>query len=131
MHARRVAALAACFVLGLVVTTAAPTPAAAQSGKKGVPKAPPRLHVYKVQIRHPGWKVAGRFPTALSAKVAAAQLRRVGWHTQVRNYRGAHITRVKMPRWKTRAVVANRLSAEVVAHHARATGFQARVIRIQ
>ena len=124
---------AAVAVAALFSGGAPPLDSLAQAQSKAAKKPSKKkaaTHVFKVQARHPKWRV---IPAASkpAAHAVARALKRQGWKAQVKARAGRAFVRAKMTRWHTRGVVTNRPSANRLARVLRAQHFQSRVIQVK
>lgn len=116
------------------------TPGKPKPPAGGKPKAPPAAskyghrHVWRVQIRHPGWKTFAKANANTSdGRTIIARtttvLRANGWQTRVKN-NSKNIVHVqgRMPAWRMRAVTLHHRIAEGMARVLRAQGFRVRII---
>jgi hypothetical protein len=115
------------LVLAGCLTAFAHAPPVSAAPQRPVPHH--HYHVYKVQIRHPNWHNFGITPTHGAAVAQANALRRAGWHTQIKHFRGTtHVVRGRMTRWHTVSTSASPAVANGVMRNAMARGFQSRVL---
>jgi hypothetical protein len=121
--------LGVSLVFAGCLTAFAPVAPAEAAPPRPPASHPHHYHVYKVQVRHPNWHNFGITPTHASGEAQGRALRRAGWYTQVRHYRGTtHLVRGKMTRWHTVATVGSPAVANGVMRNAMARGFQSRVL---